>query len=491
MPGAQNYYEVLELARDASADDIRRAYRELVRRLHPDANPNAPQAAEQFLRVQTAYEVLSDPKRKAEYDASLPPEKMLVQASVQYSRSGLLNMEESQLVFALVELRVAPTAGKIPPPPLNVSLVLDRSTSMQGVRMDMVKTTAIELVRQLKPQDILSIISFSDRAEVLLPATKQVNQKNIENAIQMLQTGGATEIFQGLKTGYQEVQRNLHSRFVNHVILITDGRTYGDEEHCLKLAEQASHEGIGISGLGIGTEWNDAFLDRLTSTTGGYTMYIAKPGDIKIFLEQKFINLGKIYADGLKYTFSADPFVHLNYAFRLSPEAAPLQTGLSALAMGSIPREDSLKVILEFLVDAIPANRPQVRLAEGRVSMEIPTNTPSTYMRNLNLSRAVTVEADNEPPSPEMIKALSHLTLYRMQERADREIRDGKALKAAERLDSLATHLLELGQEDLARTVMAEAKSLRNTNSLSAKGRMDIKYGTRALLLPSGGGGKS
>jgi Ca-activated chloride channel family protein len=159
--------------------------------------------------------------------------------------------------------------------------------------------------------------------------------------------------------------------------------------------------------------------------------------------------------------------------------------------MGSIPREDSLKVILEFLVDAIPANRPQVRLAEGRVSMEIPTNTPSTYMRNLNLSRAVTVEADNEPPSPEMIKALSHLTLYRMQERADREIRDGKALKAAERLDSLATHLLELGQEDLARTVMAEAKSLRNTNSLSAKGRMDIKYGTRALLLPSGGGGKS
>ncbi len=66
----QNHYEVLGLPMSATPEQIRKRYRELVRRYHPDVNP-APDAKEQFLRIQEAYQVLSDPERRRHYDALL------------------------------------------------------------------------------------------------------------------------------------------------------------------------------------------------------------------------------------------------------------------------------------------------------------------------------------------------------------------------------------------------------------------------------------
>jgi len=66
----QNHYEVLGLPMNATPEQIRKRYRELVRRYHPDVNP-APDAKDQFLRIQEAYQVLSDPERRRHYDALL------------------------------------------------------------------------------------------------------------------------------------------------------------------------------------------------------------------------------------------------------------------------------------------------------------------------------------------------------------------------------------------------------------------------------------
>ena len=71
MHSNKDLYELLGLTKEASEDDIQRAHRKLVREYHPDANPQDPRAEERFKEIQHAYEVLSDDKKRREYDQTL------------------------------------------------------------------------------------------------------------------------------------------------------------------------------------------------------------------------------------------------------------------------------------------------------------------------------------------------------------------------------------------------------------------------------------
>src|SRR6266542_1876620 len=68
MPAAQDYYETLKVDRKASADEIRKSYRRLARKYHPDLNPGDKAAEDRFKKLQEAYDVLSEPKKRQMYD---------------------------------------------------------------------------------------------------------------------------------------------------------------------------------------------------------------------------------------------------------------------------------------------------------------------------------------------------------------------------------------------------------------------------------------
>src|SRR5580692_909523 len=68
MPATQDYYETLKVDRKSSQDEIRKSYRRLARKYHPDLNPGDKAAEERFKKLQEAYDVLSEPKKRQMYD---------------------------------------------------------------------------------------------------------------------------------------------------------------------------------------------------------------------------------------------------------------------------------------------------------------------------------------------------------------------------------------------------------------------------------------
>ncbi len=485
MSNRPNFYNLLGLPRSATAEEIRRSYLKAAKRLHPDANVG-PGETEMFLDVQQAYQVLSDPAQRAAYDATLPEEEVtsIVNQRLLVSRQELSQLTEDQLIYLLVELspqkEFAETVNSVP---LNLCLVLDCSTSMKGEKLDMVKATAIQLIRKLKPQDIFSVVSFSDRAEVVIPATRQGDTLKMESRIQFLLAAGGTEIFQGLQTGLDEVRRYKNPRCINHLILLTDGRTYGDEQPSYELAQEAADENIGISGMGIGSGWNDIFLDRLASLTGGHAMLVSRPEDIERLLNEKFANLAQTFAENVVFEYRVGEGVEISYAFRFQPNTAPL-TDQSPLQLGPIMQDRPLSVLFEFNLHPQAETTKIVDLIRGTLEISAAALQIPVSLVPVNISLPVNRTAPAETPPPAIIQALSKLTLYRIQEKARKAAAAGNYEEASGHLQKLATRLLAQGERSLAKTIVLEIEHLNQEKAFSELGEKQIKYGTRALLLP-------
>ncbi|RPI91462.1 MAG: VWA domain-containing protein [Chloroflexi bacterium] len=480
----QDYYVLLGLARDATQEDIKRAYFEAAHKLHPDKNTAAGET-ELFLGVQQAYEVLSNPNRRMQYDATLPPETnpaLPYNYKFLYSRPNLIHLDEPQMLYVILELNSPPAAREAPSSPLNVCLVLDRSTSMQGEKMDTVKATAIQVLRNLRPQDILSVVAFSDRAEVIVPAAYHQDKIRLEAKIQMVQPSGATEIYQGLEAGAKEVMRSLDGKRINHIILLTDGRTYGDEQQCLALASKLAEHGISISGMGIGREWNDIFLDVLATRTGGSSAYIAQPQDIKRLLLQKFNALAQTYAEEVILDAVCVEDVELAYAFRLQPEPSPIALGEDTLHLGSIWQDTPTQVIFEYVIHPKAVKSESLTIVDATLKVAIASQIMPVPPLRIRLERPISDSPDTIPPPPQIVQAMSRLMLYRMQERAHKEIEKGNIPGATRQLKALASHLLSQGERSLAQTILLEMEYLQKQNSLTIEGSKKIKYGTRALF---------
>jgi Ca-activated chloride channel family protein len=336
----------------------------------------------------------------------------------------------------------------------------------------------------MRPEDILSIVAFSDGAEVIVPAARRFNRSEAELKIRMLHTGGGTEIFHGLETAYYEVQRNLNSKRINQIILITDGRTYGDEADCLRLADNATAKGMRINGLGIGSIWNDEFLDNLATRTGGRSLYLSRISDLDEFMQTMFKDMGEVIGDQITLALDLPSGVTLTYAYRLQPDSSPLPIATS-LKLGNLLRESQLITLLEFTIEPVNWRAYQYEIARGVLTMQLHLLEPQILTIPLQMRRPVNHLNLTELPPEEIVQALAHISLYRMQEKVHTQLYAGNIEGAYRQLELLASQLFSRGENELAHTALMEAEHIRSTHGLSIEGSKQIKYGTRSLITPS------
>ncbi len=486
-----DYYERLGVDPSADEETLRTQYRLLTRIFHPDVN-SSPEAHQQFVRLREAYDVLSDPKLRTKYDAWLAQQMLdvwLLRVVVKPGPKTLRRSAGHQRLYALVELEVMdqgkPSSSSLP---LNLILVLDRSSSMRGERLYHAQKAVHLISEKLTHHDRIGIVTFNDRAQVVLPAGPYRQPEVVISAINSITPSGGTEISAGLEAGFEEALRGHSRHVISHIIFLTDGQTYGDEARCLELAEKIAREQIGLTLFGLGADWNDSLLDEMARRANGETLHIADPQDAVTAFEKRLDVLRRTAAHETNLTITLQPHAELLAAHQVMPALQRLTPTANGTAkrvkLGQLLKGLPVQVLLEFGITP-PAHHHAVIAAHIAAETKLIKENISTEQTRILVVGVRDIGAEELEFQDEIVSAAERVAALRLQQRAWEAMEKGNRLDAELRLSHLATRFLEIGEPTLAALTKRELALLRRTGALSSEGSKRIKYGTRLLSLPA------
>lgn len=227
------------------------------------------------------------------------PKKNEVALSIDYDNT-ILNSDDTfllQIGLATQNVTSRENSNKV-----NVSVVIDNSGSMGGGKLDKVKKALKVFVKGLKPDDVISIIKFDDRANLVLKSSKLKDvAENLDSILESIYPSGSTNIHSGMMMGYSEAQKHNTKEYNSKVILLTDGMTNSgitDPETILKESKEFNDKGIDISTIGVGQQLDFDLLRKIAAYGRGSNYFIGEnETDIqKTFkdeLESLLYNIGK------------------------------------------------------------------------------------------------------------------------------------------------------------------------------------------------------
>ena len=399
------------------------------------------------------------------------------------SRQRLPALSEEQVLYLLVELLPAHGEGGEIRLPLDICLVLDCSSSMRGDRLHQAKEAARYIVGQLTPEDYFCLITFNDRATVTVPRQPVQTPAAIRAHIEEVQASGGTEMGRGLEQALEQMFRVVAFSGVRRLILLTDGQTYGDEQRCVELARKAQEAGIGLTALGLGSEWNEDLLSTMAAHGNSRSEYIAGEEAIVPLFQEEMRLLQGIVAQEMALTLQPAAQVQVQHLFRVSPEIAPLPLHETWEKGFEVPLGEWLGVQPQvFLAELVlpPLSPGQYRLLHLSFSYRLPRERVRRR-EEYDLALPCLAEKVDDGVPDKVRRALEKVTAYRLQEQAWQEIRRGHLEQATRRLASVITRLVQMGEEELARKIEEETRRLQRTGQTSAAGKKEIRYSTRRL----------
>ncbi|ROQ32443.1 Ca-activated chloride channel family protein [Streptomyces sp. PanSC19] len=178
-------------------------------------------------------------------------------------------------------------------PPAALTFVVDVSGSMdEPGRLDLVKESLGLLADQLRDDDSIALVTFSDEAETRLPMTRVGGARDrIHEVVGSLATSSSTNVGAGVRTGYDVAVEGHRKGATNRVVLLSDAlANTGDTEAdpiLARIEEERREYGITLFGVGVGSEYGDAFMERLADKGDGQTTYVSTPAQArKVFVDQ-------------------------------------------------------------------------------------------------------------------------------------------------------------------------------------------------------------
>jgi Mg-chelatase subunit ChlD len=162
-------------------------------------------------------------------------------------------------------------------------LVLDRSGSMSGEKINMSKAAAIAALKVLGERDHIGVVAFDSEAHWLAPMQKVGSGARVAARISQLGSGGGTDMMPGMREGYQALARVEAA--VKHMIVLTDGQTAGDGYQA--LAAQMKARGITTTCVAVGADSALGLMQTIAQAGGGKFYRVDQPKTIpRIFMRE-------------------------------------------------------------------------------------------------------------------------------------------------------------------------------------------------------------
>ncbi len=219
---------------------------------------------------------------------------------------------DSQHIYMMVSATADSFTGIKERSPLNISLVLDRSGSMNGNgKLDYVKKAAQLVVDNLEQDDQLSVVDYDDNVEVLYSQARVTNKAALKAKIAELYPDGSTNLSGGMLEGYNQVVSTITDRQVNRVLLLSDGLANQGitvPSELIRLVEaKYKNENVAISTFGVGADFNEDIMTDLAENGMGNYYFIDEADKIPEIFAKELNGLLNVVAQNTELKIAFPP----------------------------------------------------------------------------------------------------------------------------------------------------------------------------------------
>ncbi|MDB5059130.1 MAG: von Willebrand factor type [Chloroflexi bacterium] len=382
-------------------------------------------------------------------------------------------------------------------PQVQIGLVIDTSGSMDGQirnqkKIDLVKAAATNVINQLQDGDAVCLIAFSDRVQILVPATVVSGDRSrLLNAIRNLRADGGTLMGDGIAAAQQQFFALPAQSAVRKIVVLTDGQT-NDEDRCYQLAEQTQ---IPLMLGGIGDDYNGRLLNEMARSARGIAEYIDRSEAVGDFFKEVLVTVQSTVVTNAVLRMDFRQRFRPKRIHQVSPELKSFDfvpvtptSRHTEIQVGDIQRE-GMTILVEYVYEGGAGFASEFQVATLSLRFDQPPQSGLEVRSDdftIQLADITGFPAMNQ----EVKQFIDHAAVETAQTQLLQAAQAGDVSVATQKLNVLQQSLERVGADpnfiqQTVSTMRLQLKDAGNATAISdSSATKKLTSGTRKLVLP-------